>query len=29
MKNIFTGKVTPIADFIVGPKGSGVYELIK
>ena len=29
MKNIFTGKITPLKDFSMDSKESGVYELIK
>ena len=28
-KNIHTGEVKPLADFVVDTKGSGVYELVK
>ena len=28
-KNIHTGEVKPLADFVVETKGSGVYELVK
>ena len=29
MKNIFTNEITPLKDFSIEPKGSGVYELVK
>ena len=29
MKNIFTGETQSISDFLLTPKGSGVYELLK
>ncbi len=29
MKNIFTNEITPLKDFSLEPRGSGVYELMK